>query len=591
MPIKPVTVLVFDDDDTAFRALVNTIHNTRLVDEVVFLWSPDGKEVCNDDGSNTRILSDMDLTEEKADVIFVDLKMKPHTAEYDGYGGLKILERIFAIPYHCRSVVANTVHKKQIDRQTPTVREALRKFQKEDELIVLDMNAPRSREFTLLRQIIASRSGRRLLSPQVERQILFLGRINEPILMLGEAGSGKEGIAASVHAAWQEHVHKGAKRPFVSLNAGALQYDLLRSELFGYAPGAYSGAAKEGAVGAAFRACGIKSWSDVQGKTELHESQEHYGTLFLDEVGNMPLDCQGLLLRFLENPYAAAPLGHPEIQKVKPRIIAATNNPEWFELARSGRTGQTVRPDLFDRLARHVLFVPSLTINDVRGFVRIIGEQHWEPEAIEHLITLVESGQIRGNVRGLVNFIKRTDQVVGLGDDIGWSFDSVTCEAVDLSLRLSIIPRTSAIRSSEDKVSTFITPKGNVATIEQIEAALQYAIDCEEGPDSRVKDAPGTLVTKYCETSSELILLMWFVIYSESRRPQRQKLEEFRNNGAMLWFISSSDQLAHRSVQKTAKAIMGLQSTKEIGARAKALHNFCVANGLWPQQLQYAETK
>ncbi len=585
MASKPVTVVVFENEPIRFQMLVQNIRKTMPANQVVFRWSRDGREVSDEHEKNIRLLVDNDLVEGQAGLIVVDLKMDPETKEYGKFGGLVILQRIFSIPNHCRSIVANTVHNQQIETEAPAVKAAITRLQNEEELIVIDTNAERARDATLLRQVIASRGGRRLLSPQVERQILFLGRMNEPVLILGEAGSGKEGIASSIHQAWREHMHGGQERPFTAINAGALRYDMMRAELFGYAPHAFTGAQEDGAVGAALTACGIRDWAEVQGKARLPDDRQFHGTLFIDEIGNMSEDCQGVLLRFLEKPYAASPLGHPEIHNVMPRVIAATNDPRWCELARTGYVGDGVRTDLFDRLSRHIIYVPRLTASDVAGFVEMVREQRWEKEAVSQVASLVGNGAIRGNVRGLVNFIKRTEALVGLGDDIGWRFDSVIRETVDLSLRLSRIPAALPERRDPDQPPTFRTPKGNEATSEQMDAAIRYAVACEDGGASRTKDAPGSLLAKYGETTAELILLMWFVAYSKDRNPREQKLEEFRNVGAMRWFASTSDRLANRSVQETAKAVLGLRSMKEIIARAAALQSFCVANGRWPRQM------
>jgi DNA-binding NtrC family response regulator len=115
-------------------------------------------------------------------------------------------------------------------------------------------------------------------------------------LVLGETGAGKERAARAL-------AHPGSARPFVTLNCAELTRDLARSELFGHARGAFSGAltAKQGLV-------------DLAGD----------GTLFLDEVGELPLDVQGELLRFLEDGSYRA-VGANELRRSVARVIAATN--------------------------------------------------------------------------------------------------------------------------------------------------------------------------------------------------------------------------------------------------------------------------
>jgi two-component system, NtrC family, response regulator AtoC len=132
------------------------------------------------------------------------------------------------------------------------------------------------------------------LISQAER----VARVDSPIMILGESGTGKELFA--------QHIHKHSNRsekPFVAVNCGALPATLLESELFGHARGAYTGATQE--------RVGLMEYASE-------------GTLFLDEVGEMPLQLQVKLLRALQEG-EVRPLGSSETKKVNPRIIAATH--------------------------------------------------------------------------------------------------------------------------------------------------------------------------------------------------------------------------------------------------------------------------
>ncbi|MCG8687998.1 MAG: sigma-54 dependent transcriptional regulator, partial [Desulfobacterales bacterium] len=120
-----------------------------------------------------------------------------------------------------------------------------------------------------------------------------------PILILGDTGTGKELIAATVH-----HKSPNFKGPLVTVNCAAIPKDLLESELFGYAKGAFSGASEAGKKG-------------------LIEAA-HNGTLFLDEVGDLDLSAQAKLLRFMESGEFYK-VGSTEKQTVKTRIVSATN--------------------------------------------------------------------------------------------------------------------------------------------------------------------------------------------------------------------------------------------------------------------------
>ncbi|MDR2387630.1 MAG: sigma 54-interacting transcriptional regulator [Deltaproteobacteria bacterium] len=149
------------------------------------------------------------------------------------------------------------------------------------------------------------------------------------ILIQGESGTGKEMLAQSVHN------HKfGGQVPFVALNCGSLPATILESELFGYAPGAFTGALKDG----------------KKGIFEL----AHGGTLFLDELGEMPLDLQNRLLRAIEEK-AILPVGADRLIPVRVRILAATN----VNLAQAVRLGR-FRKDLFFRLGVLTISIPPL---------------------------------------------------------------------------------------------------------------------------------------------------------------------------------------------------------------------------------------
>lgn len=152
-------------------------------------------------------------------------------------------------------------------------------------------------------------------------------------LILGDSGTGKELFAQSIHnASSRRH---GA---FVAVNCGAIPRNLVQSELFGYDEGAFTGAARQGKAG----------------KFELAEG----GTIFLDEIGEMPLDAQVSLLRLLQNGEVTR-VGGRKSTYVNVRVIAATNR----DLQEAVKQN-TFRKDLFYRLNAFVLHIPSLTERD-----------------------------------------------------------------------------------------------------------------------------------------------------------------------------------------------------------------------------------
>ncbi len=149
------------------------------------------------------------------------------------------------------------------------------------------------------------------------------------ILILGETGTGKEMFAQSIH-----NERGGSERPFVAINCATLPEPLLESELFGYAPGAFTGARKEG----------------KKGLFEL----AHGGTLLLDEISELPFNLQSRLLRVIEE-REVQPIGDDRVIPVEIRIIATTNK----DLSREVNE-KRFRGDLFYRLNVLQLNVPPL---------------------------------------------------------------------------------------------------------------------------------------------------------------------------------------------------------------------------------------
>ncbi|MFT0172323.1 sigma-54-dependent Fis family transcriptional regulator [Paraburkholderia mimosarum] len=150
-----------------------------------------------------------------------------------------------------------------------------------------------------------------------------------PILLLGETGAGKEVFARAMHDAGAR-----SNRAFIAVNCGALPESLIESELFGYAPGAFTGARRHGA----------------RGKIAMADG----GTLFLDEIGDMPLTLQTRLLRVLAEG-EVLPLGAEAPLRVDVDVICATHR----DLAQMARSG-AFREDLYYRLSGAVLTLPPL---------------------------------------------------------------------------------------------------------------------------------------------------------------------------------------------------------------------------------------
>jgi transcriptional regulator of acetoin/glycerol metabolism len=133
---------------------------------------------------------------------------------------------------------------------------------------------------------------------EVRRAVRAVAPGQHPVLVLGPTGSGKE------YAAWAIHRHAASSGPRVAVNVAELQPNLAAAELFGYEPGAYTGATASGADGLVTRADG--------------------GTLFLDEIGDLSLDVQPTLLRFLESGEYRR-VGSGTVSRSRARIVAATH--------------------------------------------------------------------------------------------------------------------------------------------------------------------------------------------------------------------------------------------------------------------------
>ena len=209
-----------------------------------------------------------------------------------------------------------------------------------------------------------------------------LAKLALPVLLLGPTGAGKEVFAAAIHKA------SGAKGAFLPINCGAISRDLLASELFGYADGAFTGARRGG----------------MAGKFEAADG----GTLFLDEIGEMPLDLQAHLLRVLEDG-AVYRVGEVKPRQVKVRVIAATHRDLKAEVA-AGR----FRMDLYYRLSVAQLLLPALAERRedvaplVAHFTRTMAAKHGLPEKplAPGVLEALEAHDWPGNVRELRNVVE-----------------------------------------------------------------------------------------------------------------------------------------------------------------------------------------
>jgi transcriptional regulator with PAS, ATPase and Fis domain len=220
---------------------------------------------------------------------------------------------------------------------------------------------------------------------QLRKLVTTLAPTMINVLIVGETGVGKEILAEEIHRASNR-----ARGPFVRLNCAALSESLLESELFGYERGAFTGA--------------------VAAKQGLLETAAG-GTVFLDEVGEMPLSIQAKLLRVIEE-RVVLPVGGLKPRAIDVRFIAATHRDLLEEIDRGA-----FREDLFYRLDGISMTVPPLRerIDEIAGLARLfiarlwctLDRQHMPPRLSIEALRMLEQHPWPGNVRELKNVIER----------------------------------------------------------------------------------------------------------------------------------------------------------------------------------------
>ncbi len=203
------------------------------------------------------------------------------------------------------------------------------------------------------------------------------------VVLEGQSGAGKELVARAIH-----HFSPRRDRPFIAIDCGAIAPNLIESELFGHVKGAFTSAA-----------------ADRKGL--LAEADQ--GTLFMDEIANLPLDTQAKFIRVLQEG-EVRPVGTNKTHQIDVRIISACSKP-LQQLVES----QDFREDLFYRLHVYPIYVPSLDerAEDIpllanHFLKKFAAEQHKQTETFH--ATILDFMQLRhwaGNIRELENFVER----------------------------------------------------------------------------------------------------------------------------------------------------------------------------------------
>jgi len=203
-----------------------------------------------------------------------------------------------------------------------------------------------------------------------------------PVCIIGESGTGKELLARAIHFSGPRK-----RGPFIKVNCAAIPDELLESELFGYEPGAFTGAKKSGKLG----------------RLEL----AHGGSLFLDEIGDMSPSLQAKLLRCIEEREFER-LGGTKTIKVDVNFIYATNK-DLHRLVQEGK----FREDLYHRINIMTITIPAL--REKKGDLKILADHFLKeftknasvmPEISDEVISLLSKYDFPGNVRELRNLIR-----------------------------------------------------------------------------------------------------------------------------------------------------------------------------------------
>ncbi|MCU5102900.1 sigma-54-dependent Fis family transcriptional regulator [Bacillus cereus] len=210
-------------------------------------------------------------------------------------------------------------------------------------------------------------------------EIKLVSPTDASVYVCGETGVGKEYVARAIH---ENSPRKDG--PFIAVNCGSLPKELMESELFGYAEGAFTGARRQG----------------YKGKFE----QAHGGTLFLDEIGEVPPEMQVALLRVLQE-RTITPIGSSKEVPVNIRIITATHK-DLLRLVEEGK----FRQDLYYRLHVYPLYVPSLIERkeDISYFIQHFCERkNWNVVFPKSICNQFLQHTWPGNIRELVNVLER----------------------------------------------------------------------------------------------------------------------------------------------------------------------------------------
>lgn len=320
-------ILVIDDDDLFRRSIVRVLK--------------DHYEVSEADTAKAGLSLLDDTT---PDVIFLDIFLPDSTdlevlrkiRERRPAAHVIMLTAVADIPMVVESIklgAYNYVTKPvDLDKLLLVTRRSLESAEMQQEL----------QQFRELQSITNRMVGDSPVLDRIRREIQIVAKSDSTVLIHGETGTGKELVARAIHAASSR-----ADGPFVAVNCGAIPKDLIESEFFGHAKGAFTGAVK-----------------DEMGKFQL----AHRGTILLDEIGELPLEAQVRLLRVLET-QEFYPVGGRQIIRVDARVLASTNR-NLHEMV----DNNLFREDLYFRINVYPISIPPL--RDRREDILVLAEYY-----------------------------------------------------------------------------------------------------------------------------------------------------------------------------------------------------------------------
>ena len=373
--LKDLRLLIVDDDEDMRNLLVTWLKSEGASADT----ARDGRQALER------------LDQERPDLVITDLVM-------NGMDGLKLLTEIHrrdpimpVVMVSGQAVIADAMKAAHLG-VSAFLTKPLEKAELVDALAEAVANSGTRRAAKSLDFAGSIIHQSKLMSELLERARL-VASVDSTVLISGSTGTGKELLAKAIH-----HGSRRSGEPFVSVNCSAIPEQLLESELFGHEKGAFSGAANR--HDGLFRAASG-------------------GTMFLDEIGDMPLALQSKLLRVLQD-FEVRPVGSTKSFPVDVRVVSATHR----DLARAVEDGE-FREDLYYRLSVVPLHMPALeerrediaSIADqlLGGLCKRhgLGSKNLAPEAKK----LLASASWPGNVRQLGNIIEQC-AVLSSGDTI-----------------------------------------------------------------------------------------------------------------------------------------------------------------------------